>query len=450
MRVGLAEMLARVAPWGLVAAQSWLLDRLLRRQGRVLPDFDHLRTRLDRVEQTLDRLVAPKRSADPAQRFHARAAGPGPRSPFPPREGRGPVGDPLAGAAAGVRSRSAFVYRTVTLKNGVEYEVALNGRRGDSIEQAVAAGHMWFLDDAYLLLDLVRPGHRVLDLGGHIGTFALAAAALGCRVVCVEAAPQNVALLNASVARNGFDRLHVVWGAVTDHEGTLRFLPHGPWGTIANSTVERAPALIYARELAPVEVPALTVDGILQRLGWNTVDFVKMDIEGSEVVALRRMAGLLSRPKGPVVLFESNGQALQYFGHTPQQLAAVFREFGYQRYLVKSGRLVPTRPDDLQPECVANYLAVKGTPPALLDWRIVAPRSREQTIGAIIAEARAAPVYERAYLARALAEAEASVLSDPRVIATLRSLSEDEDAAVREAAAWFSSSGGHAARGAGA
>jgi hypothetical protein len=208
-----------------VAAQSWLLDCVLRRQGRRLSEYDDLQARLAWVEQTLSRLGA-------APPVAGAAAAPARARPARPH------------AASGTgRSAGPFAFRTVTLKNGVQFKVALDNRRGDWIADAVAAGASWFLDDVYVLLDLVQPGDGVLDLGGHIGTFALAAAALGCRVVCVEAAPENVALLNASVARNGFDRMHVVWGAATDHEGTLRFLPHGPWGTIANPDVERVPAI---------------------------------------------------------------------------------------------------------------------------------------------------------------------------------------------------------------
>jgi hypothetical protein len=47
----------RVAPWSLAAAQSWLLQRLLTQHGRALAVYDEFHDRLDRVEQTLDRLT---------------------------------------------------------------------------------------------------------------------------------------------------------------------------------------------------------------------------------------------------------------------------------------------------------------------------------------------------------------------------------------------------------
>ena len=44
-----------------------------------------------------------------------------------------------------------------------------------------------------------------------------------------------------------------------------------------------------------MEVPATTVDVTVQELGLERVDFVKMDIEGSEGLALRGAADTLGR-----------------------------------------------------------------------------------------------------------------------------------------------------------
>src|SRR5438270_48046 len=61
---------------------------------------------------------------------------------------------------------------------------------------------------AFELVEGLAPeSGRVLDLGAHIGTFALAASASGRRVLAVEPAPRNLDLLNASRRANRFDRL---------------------------------------------------------------------------------------------------------------------------------------------------------------------------------------------------------------------------------------------------
>jgi FkbM family methyltransferase len=330
-----------------------------------------------------------------------------------------------------------LVFRTVTVKSGVTFEVALDPRWMDPITDGIAAGESWFLEDYYVLLDRLRPGDTVLDLGGHVGTFALAAAALGCRVLCVEAAPRHVRLLQASAARNGFDSLHVVHGAITDFEGTIQFLPSGPWGTIANQAVGDSPGSIQARTLSPLDVPALTVDGLLARLRWDRVDAVKLDVEGAEMAAIRGMARLLSGPDAPTVLYESNTLTLRFFGNTRADLQAALDRHGYTSYNVEPGRLIPLQPCELEPQYSINRLAVKNTPPEIAGWSLTGPRSREQTIGRVIGLSRSHTPVDRAYVARVLGQAETDIRSDPRVRLVMRRLCRDPDESVRLAASWF-------------
>jgi FkbM family methyltransferase len=406
----LTPIVALVVLWGVVLVLCWLVYLLTRQYGQLLLDHERLQDRLAGAERILQGRV---------DGVHGSTAGP--RNP----------------GSAGQQGRPAGVlYRTVALKDGSRFEVAIDRRLIDPISRGILVGDFWFLHDFYLLLDLMKPGDTVLDLGGHVGTFSLAATALGCRVACIEAAPENAALLRASVARNAFDRMHVIQAVATDHEGTVRFLPNGPWGTVSNTAVAHSPALIYGTEHVPVTVRALTIDGLLGELGWDRVDFIKSDIEGSEVAAIRGMAQLLARADAPMLLYESNGHALHFFGETPGRLHTSLQRLGYTSYQLEPGRLVPIHPGELQPECVINCFAVKGQPPRLDGWRITAPRSREDTIDKFISEAGHADEHHRAYIARALAEAEPGILSDPRVAAAVRSLGHDPSEDVRTAAAW--------------
>src|SRR6266849_9561383 len=128
---------------GIVLALGWLVYLLIRRHGRLLLDYDRLQDRLAGVEQIL---------AQRPDGVDGEIAGP--RNPTP----------------AGQPSRVAGVlYRTLVLKDGSRFEVAIDPRLIDPISRAVIGGEFWFLDDFSLLLDLMKPGDMVLDLGGHIG-----------------------------------------------------------------------------------------------------------------------------------------------------------------------------------------------------------------------------------------------------------------------------------------
>ena len=309
----------------------------------------------------------------------------------------------------------------------IEFDIAVGAGDGDPICEQIRQGVFAFPLHFQLLFALMQPGARVLDLGAHVGTFALAAAALGCQVVAVEASPHNAALLNKSVAQNGFDRMKVLEAAVTDHPGALEFVQGGPFGAVANP----------AMQSPSIRVLAVTVDDVLAAVGWEKVDLIKVDVEGSEVAAIRGMSRLLARADAPVVLFESNGHTLMMFGETPQSLRAAFEKFGYRNYLIEPGRLVPVSTTVLQPEGNADYLAVKKMPPLPPGWRIGAPMNQRDLVRRILSSSIDPNECYRAHLARALATASPAILAHTEVRRALDALCADPAEEVRLAASWW-------------
>lgn len=297
----------------------------------------------------------------------------------------------------------------------------------DAITQAIAKRAYAYPPAFELMATYVKPGMRVLDLGAHIGTFSLFAATLAGEVMAVEASPKNVALLRESAKDNGFNNLHVIQKAISDHSDWVEFIESGPYGVIKNQFIASS----------SLSVQALSVDELLAAAGWTHIDFIKMDIEGSEVAAVRGMPRLLSQADAPLILFESNGHTLHLFGESPNRLLSTIEAFGYQCYLVDSGRLVPVAADDLQPGCVEDYLAAK-TLPQLPSWPVAPPLAFDEIVTRILATA----VYDhpaiRIYIGRALSQPNAALyLNDQRVRRALSSLLVDSDADVRAAVTWW-------------
>lgn len=310
---------------------------------------------------------------------------------------------------------------------GVKFEIVVGVGDGDPISEQIIKRAFSFPPPFHLLFELMQPGYVVLDLGAHVGTFALAAAALGCQVLAVEASPYNAALLNASVTQNGFERMTVFEAAVTDRPGYLEFVPAGPFGLVANPAVE----------WPSIQVPAVTVDDLLAEIGWDWVNLVKMDVEGSEVAAIRGMSHLLAQADAPAIVFESNGHTLRMFDETPQSLLAAFEEFGYRSYLVEPRRLVPVRATDLQPEGNVDYLAVKQMPSAIPGWRIGTPMNSKELLSKVLATCAHPNEHFRAYVARALANADPAIRTHGKVRKALDRLSTDSNEDVRIAASWW-------------
>lgn len=125
---------------------------------------------------------------------------------------------------------------------------------------------------------VLRPGMTFVDVGGNKGDFALIAAkATGdnARVLCVEPAPENVAWIERSVARNHYKSIEVLGVALTERDGedTLFLGPKSGWHTLVED-----PSLIVGE----ITVPTRTLDGVLAERNIDHVDVIKIDVEGAE------------------------------------------------------------------------------------------------------------------------------------------------------------------------
>jgi FkbM family methyltransferase len=313
---------------------------------------------------------------------------------------------------------------------GLEYRVAIDPDDPDPVGLAIVAGYHEFSPSQHFLFDLLRKNDRVVDLGAHVGTFALGAAALGCDVVAVEAAPRNVRLLEAGIRENSLDRVRVVSAAVSDRPGVLRFLANGPFGQVCGDG--------YTGPC--IEVPAVTLDGLLDEVGWDRVDSVKIDVEGAEIAAFRGMTELLDRKDAPVIVYESNGHILESRGLSSTHLISILETFGYRSYTVAKGTLRPIGPRELQIRTVVDYVAVKDPPGVetlvarVRGWRVDGPPSVDDWIEEVASEAALDVPAHRAYLAAALARADRELLSEPRVFRTIQQLERDDVEEVRDAA----------------
>lgn len=130
--------------------------------------------------------------------------------------------------------------------------------------------------------DLPRDAKRIVDLGANIGVFALWALSQApeSEVFCVEAFPQTAERLTQSLKNNGLEsRCRVLNCAVGGRRGALAF------DARPNVTSNQRHAVHVAswKEIQEtIEVPQITLADALDASGFEEVDFLKIDIEGSE------------------------------------------------------------------------------------------------------------------------------------------------------------------------
>jgi FkbM family methyltransferase len=134
----------------------------------------------------------------------------------------------------------------------------------------------------------IRPGCTVLDVGANIGIYTLLAAKRGAKVFAIEFDPQNAKMLRHHISLNGFEDSVTVFDlAASDHEHRV--------------DLRRNPRNSGGSTIVPGDsIPARTIDS----LNLPLIDICKMDIEGSEVAALRGMRETIRRSRGMKLLIE--------------------------------------------------------------------------------------------------------------------------------------------------
>ncbi|HVE76702.1 MAG TPA: FkbM family methyltransferase [Actinomycetota bacterium] len=277
-----------------------------------------------------------------------------------------------------------------------------------------------------LFLDLAETAKTVVDVGAHVGTFSLPAATLGCRVIAIEGSPENARLLAIAKGLNNLERLEVVNAVASDRGGTQSFTAHGPWGHV--SITGALP------DIPRVDVQSVRLDELLRRRGLETIDLMKIDIEGYELAALRGLAEFLRTRSVAHIIFESNASMLENYGLAPQDLLKYLSDFGYQIYYIdreNPGSLVTIDPMFVQPDCVADYLATTSAP-ALERWAVAPPLRLAETLERVLECTTSDNAGFRRYAAKLLVEGPTWLRGWPESRDPLERLAEDENAEVRK------------------
>ena len=124
---------------------------------------------------------------------------------------------------------------------------------------------------------------KTLDLGANIGLHTLIMKKLGFQVISYEPDPIHLAQIEKVMDLNDLSTEGLNPRAISDKRGTMDYIR-----ILGNTTGSH---LLGSKEevYGPTEIVSTEVDDILEVLSQGNFDFVKMDVEGHEVVLLNRI-----------------------------------------------------------------------------------------------------------------------------------------------------------------
>jgi FkbM family methyltransferase len=203
-------------------------------------------------------------------------------------------------------------------------------------------------------MDSIKAGMTVIDVGAHIGYFALLAAKLvgdeGC-VCAVEPSIENLEFLRTNISNNGFCNIAVHPYAAGRDNRTRAFQltgssdSHGFYAHPNTATVKT------------VNVEQRQLDAIVN----GRVDAIKIDVEGAELEVLEGMSGILNRNKNLILWAEWFPAGMRSAGREPTELPEALQRLGFTDISVidEKARMVRTVAD-------TNALLSAGT--LSTDW----------------------------------------------------------------------------------
>ncbi|WP_286293039.1 FkbM family methyltransferase [Aminobacter sp. SS-2016] len=180
----------------------------------------------------------------------------------------------------------------------------------------------WAQIEIDFLAQFISPCSLVLDVGGHVGLHARAFASLskGVRVHSFEAQPQLASLLSRNAGQ--FDGQISVHAVAIGEKAGHAFIGRLPDDRNVNAGAQSVRTVAGSNDIA-VEVRAI------DDYQFDQVDFIKMDIEGYESLALKGAFKTISRDK-PAIFCEVNS-----IGHA-SGLFDVMSAHDYAAYFVST------------------------------------------------------------------------------------------------------------------
>ncbi len=215
-------------------------------------------------------------------------------------------------------------------------------RTDESLSRALMSGTYEPIETR-IVMDILKPGMTVVDIGASIGYYTLLFARIVGKegtVYAFEPAPQTFTLLQRNLRENNLDEnVKLVNVALSDHEGAAELF--------INEYNKGNNRLYNSGGMRSVPIRLKRLDDVIPTD--QHVDFIKMDIEGAEVLALRGMQELLKRDK-PTIIMEYWPRRFKKLGTTVEELFEMLGALGYTFSDIdeRDGAVRPITAEELQ------------------------------------------------------------------------------------------------------
>lgn len=206
---------------------------------------------------------------------------------------------------------------------------------------------IWEAHETHWIIQNIREGDIVLDIGANVGYYTLIAAKLvgeKGRVYAFEPEPVNFEILGQNVKLHGFQNVVLEQKAVSDENGSIK---------LYLDELNKGHHRIYQTEQnrSSIDVEAVTLDDYFSNYT-GKIDFVKIDTEGAEVVILKGMEKILNENENIRMAVEFWPVGLNGFGAKGEELLSILQSHDFILFDMGS-----SFPDGFIPEIIERDAA---------------------------------------------------------------------------------------------
>ncbi len=195
-------------------------------------------------------------------------------------------------------------------------EIEVFGLTEDTWYQDLKSKGVWIEFDVSMLAYLISPDAVCLDVGANIGmvTIPLSMLAPKGHVYAFEGSPETTLALQETVKANGLSNVSVFNTVVGKDREQVKFFDTPEVrssGHYIPLSLEREVTSLWQDSLKVLTCETNSIDHLVDELGMERVDFIKLDVEGAELDVLAGARETLRRFK-PIVMMEFNSYAFAH------------------------------------------------------------------------------------------------------------------------------------------
>lgn len=169
----------------------------------------------------------------------------------------------------------------------------------------------------------IHEGDIVVDVGAHIGYFTLIFSKLvgdNGKVYSFEADPTNFEILMKNLEVNKIKNVTCENFAISDKNGKVKLF---------NANSSTANRLFSSEDENFIEIESITLDEYFQDKNMK-IDFLKLDIQGAEPLAMKGMKELFKKNQPLKILLEWWPNGIKKLGEEPESHLKFLENKGYQ------------------------------------------------------------------------------------------------------------------------